>query len=101
MSRSVFGNYAALRRLAAGGMGEVLLARDTRQPSGKPVVIKRVLPHLARDLAYVDMFVAEAHMAARVKHANVVRVLEQGDVSGVPYMAMEVVHGRTLYEVLD
>ena len=67
----------------------------------KILVIKKMLPHLASQQQFVDMFVAEAQLAAQVQHRNVVQVLalEQQD-SGEYYMAMEYVPGTDLRQLL-
>lgn len=71
------GRYDVLGFLAAGGMAEVLLGR-LRGPAGfeHPVVLKRSLPHLARQPAFVEMFMEEARNIARIRHPNVVGVYE-------------------------
>jgi hypothetical protein len=77
------GRYALLERLGVGGMAEVYLAQQDG-PVGfqKKVVIKRILPHLAADPQFVDMFAREARVAARLSHANVVQIFELGEGDG-------------------
>ena len=69
------GRYQVVGRLATGGMAEVLLGKIIG-PRGfeQPVVLKRILPHLAAEPAFKRMFVQEAQMIAHVRHPNVVRV---------------------------
>jgi serine/threonine protein kinase len=90
-----FGRYELLRRLASGGMGEVFLAREA-EPPGRLVVIKRVLRHLAEDPQFVDLFVNEARVSARLTHPNIARTLEFGEVEGVWFLAIELVDGVDL-----
>jgi serine/threonine-protein kinase len=98
----VFGKYTLLSHLATGGMAEVYLAKQ-RGPSGfeKELVIKRILPHLAADPSFVQMFLAEATLAARVNHPNIAHIYELGDHEGDYYIAMEHVPGITLEKLLE
>jgi serine/threonine protein kinase len=75
MAAETLGKYELVRPLAQGGMAEIFLARQSG-PAGfeKQVVIKRVLPHLAADKDFVEMFLDEARLAARLSHPN-----EDGD----------------------
>src|SRR5438105_6501122 len=86
--------------LAAGGMGEVFLARQ-EGPAGfqKPAVVKRILSHLSREPSFVEMFLNEARVAALLAHPNIVQIFELGEEQGVYFIAMEFVHGRTLRAV--
>jgi len=93
-----FGRYTLLERLAVGGMGEVLLARVGNEP---PVVVKRVLPHLADDAGFKDLFLGEVRIAAQLHHKNVVRILELGEVNGAWFVAMDYVEGRDLRRALE
>ena len=98
----IFGKYTLLSHLATGGMAQVYLAKQ-RGPSGfeKELVIKRILPHLASDPSFVQMFLAEATLAARVNHPNIAHIYELGDHEGDYYIAMEYVAGITLEKILD
>lgn len=98
----IFGKYTLLSHLATGGMAQVYLAKQ-RGPSGfeKELVIKRILPHLAADPSFVQMFLAEATLAARVNHPNIAHIYELGDHEGDYYIAMEYVAGITLEKILD
>ena len=97
-----FGKYRLIRRIAAGGMGEVHLAKLTG-PSGfeKLVVIKRLLETRRSDTKYVEMFFSEARLAAQLTHSNIVQIFETGEVENVPYIAMEYVHGKSLRKIID
>ncbi len=96
------GKYRVLNQLATGGMGEVFLARH-EGPAGftKVVVVKRILPHLARDKAFVKMFLNEARLAAMLEHPNVVQIFELAEEAGTWFIAMEPVLGHSLREVSD
>ena len=81
-------------------MAEVFLARK-RGPAGfrKDLVIKRILPHLARSPSFVRLFLNEARVAALIDHPNLVHVSAFGEIDGQLYLAMEFVDGFTLQEV--
>lgn len=92
-----FGKYDLLKRIGAGGMGEVWLAR--RPVPGLPdeiCVLKKMLAHLADDRGYVGRFVDEGKVVVRLDHPALARVHEMGEVSGQLFMAMEYVDGQTL-----
>ncbi|MBN8615629.1 MAG: serine/threonine protein kinase [Deltaproteobacteria bacterium] len=91
------GRYEILGHLAAGGMAEVVLARLVG-PSRfeRPVVIKKILPQLAKEPAFVSMFLDEARLAARVRHPNVVQVTELSDNAGELFLVMEYLEGESL-----
>lgn len=96
-----FGKYTLIARLAAGGMGEIFLARlQGLAGFEKIVVIKRVLPHLAVQDRYIAMLLDEARIAARLSHPNICQVQELGEVGGEYYIAMEYLEGVTLAELL-
>lgn len=100
-----FGKYTLLSHLATGGMADVFLARQLG-PGGfqKECVIKRVLPTLAQDpgnQAFVEMFLQEARIAARLSHPNIVHILDFGQIDGDYFLAMEYVDGVTLESVLE
>ena len=96
-----FGEYILLKKIAAGGMGEIFLAKQTG-PTGfeKILVIKRILQHHLENEQYVDMFRSEARVAAMLSHSNVVQVFSMGEVDEHLYLAMEYVHGRSIKEVV-
>ena len=74
------GRYSLKKRLGIGGMAEVYLAeQDGPQQFKKTVVVKRILPSLAADAQFVQMFVREAQVAARLSHGNVVQIYELGE----------------------
>jgi serine/threonine-protein kinase len=98
----VFGRYEILRPLATGGMGEVLLARQTGIGGvDRLVVIKTVLPHLARDAEFLQRFLDETRVSSSLAHGNIVQVYEAGELDGEYFMAMEYVEGMDLKECLS
>ena len=95
-----FGKYDLLALLATGGMAEIWLARISGAGGfEKLVVIKRLLDQLAVKPDYVEMFLDEARINARLSHTNVVQVLELGQVEGKYFMAMEYVAGLSVAQV--
>ncbi len=94
------GKYWVRKKLAEGGMAEIYLCA-ARGPEGfeKDVVIKRIRPFLANDPEFVRIFVAEARLASRLNHANVVQIFDFDKHDDTYYLAMEYVRGRSLWEV--
>lgn len=94
------GDYRLRKRLAVGGMGEVYLGEKIG-PEGfvKPVVLKCVLPQLAKDPSFVQLFLDEARLAALLNHPNVAQVYDFGVVDGVYFIAMEYVPGYTFDDI--
>ena len=96
------GRYSVLGRLAVGGMAELFLGFD-QGPRGarRYVVIKRILPHVIEDAAYLDSFEQEAALSLRLQHSNICRVYEFGTDRSSPYLAMEFVHGVSMQQLLE
>ncbi len=107
-SEQAFGRYRLLERLGEGGMAEVYKAKSFGvEGFEKVLVIKRILPKLAEQPRFVDMFVHEAKLAVRLSHANIVQVFDLGRVDhpgGDPtsyFIAMEYVPGLDLATLLS
>jgi serine/threonine protein kinase len=100
-SSLIFGKYELIRRLALGGMGEVFLARQTGGVSGadRLVILKSLLPELAEQEGFVDQFLDEARVAAKLNHPNVVQMFEAGLWNGVYFIAMEYIRGENLSRI--
>ncbi len=95
------GKYELLKKLALGGMAEIFLARQTGvQGFEKIVVIKRILPHLAAQERFVQMFLNEARLAARFTHPNIVQIYDLGQDGEAYFLAMEYVHGEDLKSIV-
>jgi len=96
-----FGRYALLEKIGQGGMAEVFRAKSYGvEGFEKVLVIKRILPELAREPKFVEMFVREAKLSVRLSHANVVQVFDLGRVGDALFIAMEYVHGLDLATLL-
>ena len=97
-----FGRYQLLKRLGAGGMAEVFLARAaTGQLLERPVVIKRLLPHLNHNDHFTRMFLDEVRISASLQHANIVQVFDFGRIEHQYFLALEWIFGRSLYDVIS
>lgn len=94
-----FGRYRLLRKLASGGMGQVLLAMKGAKGFEKLVVIKRILPHLVEDEEFFQMFVDEATVAMRLDHPNIARINEFGEEQGVHFLEMEYISGEDIRRI--
>jgi hypothetical protein len=92
------GPYEILAPLGAGGMGEVYRARDTRL--GREVAVKVLPEELSSDTGRLRRFEKEARSASSLNHPNIVTIHDIGTTEGVSYMAMELVDGATLRELL-
>ncbi|MGC4114974.1 MAG: protein kinase [Myxococcales bacterium] len=96
-----FGKYELLQCIAAGGMGEVFLARELgRSGYDKLLVIKVLLPHLVKDPEFVRLFLDEARIAAQLNHPHIAAIYDLGQNEGSYFIAMEYVHGESL-EVIE
>lgn len=97
MSELIFGKYEVIRRIAIGGMGEIFLARQTGVAGfERLVILKNLLPELAKRPGFVDQFLDEARVAATLNHPNIVGIFEVGSWKGVYYLAMEYIRGDSL-----
>src|SRR3569832_264969 len=98
---SQFGRYTLIERLAAGGMAEVFRAKIVSSHGfEKVIVIKRILPHLAADPAFVSMFIEEAKLMAQLTHPKIVQALDFGDVGGQYFIALEYIDGADALALL-
>ncbi|MGH9885620.1 MAG: protein kinase domain-containing protein, partial [bacterium] len=99
---TILGKYKIVRRLTAGGMAEVFVAKQVGIGGfEKLVALKRIQRELleTRHRA-IELFLNEAKIAGRLTHPNIVQVLDVGEVQGALYLAMEYVHGKDLRSVI-
>ncbi|HEY1532737.1 MAG TPA: serine/threonine-protein kinase [Polyangiaceae bacterium] len=93
--------YELVGEIASGGMATVYLARLTGVGGFQRfVAMKRLHPHLANEKEFVEMFLDEARIAARIHHPNVVPILEVGASAVGYYLVMEYIEGDTLARLL-
>jgi len=93
--------YRIVGRIAAGGMAEIYLARmATSTGQDREVVLKRLLPELQSDHEFVQMFHDEARIASQLAHPNIVQIFELGELDGSLFIAMELLRGVNLRDIL-
>jgi serine/threonine-protein kinase len=98
LSGRTLDDFHVLRRLGAGGMGQVYLAEQVSLK--RRVALKILKSDLAADPKALQRFKREAESVARVTHANIVQVYQVGAADGLHYMALEYVEGRNLRDYL-
>ena len=91
-------HYRILRKLGAGGMGEVYLAHDTKL--GRDVAIKILPPHLSSDPDRLERFRREASIVANLNHPNIVTIFSVEETDGHYFFTMEHIDGQVLSAVV-
>jgi serine/threonine protein kinase/tetratricopeptide (TPR) repeat protein len=93
------GRFQILKKLGAGGMGEVYLAEDMRL--GRKVALKLLSEQLTKDRNRLSRFDLEAQSASALNHPNIITIYEMGDEGGRHFIATEFIDGVTLREHLS
>ena len=93
------GRYELLDRIGKGGMGVVYRARDTQLD--RLVALKMIVTELAEESETRERFIREARAAADLNHPNIIKIYDFGEQSGRAYIAMELLAGRNLVQVLE
>jgi tRNA A-37 threonylcarbamoyl transferase component Bud32 len=97
----LFGKFFVLQLLASGGMAEVYRAKVVGAAGfEKELALKRILAHRARDTGFIRMLVNEAKLTAQLTHSNIAQIYECGAVDGTYFIAMELVNGVSMKEVM-
>ena len=96
---AIFGRYQIVRPIGSGGMAAVYEAQHV--DLHKRVALKVLHAYLALRLDVVQRFVLEARAASRFSHPHVVGISDIGSIERVPFMAMDLLEGEPLGEVLD
>ena len=92
------GSYEIIAALGSGGMGEVYRARDSRLE--RDVAVKILTGEFAADTAWLHRFEREARSASALNHPNIVTIHELGRDGAIHFIAMELIEGKTLRELL-
>ncbi|HEX4516246.1 MAG TPA: serine/threonine-protein kinase, partial [Polyangiaceae bacterium] len=95
-----FGRYELIDRISAGGMAEVFRARDAER-GGAIVALKKILPHVAEDEEFIEMFTDEARIASSLEHPHIARTLDFGSIGTSYYIAFEYVRGKDMRAVYE
>ncbi|MBA3454362.1 MAG: serine/threonine protein kinase [Deltaproteobacteria bacterium] len=97
-----FGPYVVHEQLGAGGMASVHRA-EQRGIAGfsKPVALKRMFDNFADDPSFVQSFATEAQLASLLRHDHIAQAYDFGKVGSTYYIAMELVPGPTLQEMMN
>ena len=91
--------YELLEKIGQGAMGAVYKARQTSM--NRLVAIKVLNPRLAGNPDFIQRFMREAHLAAKLSHNNIVQAIDVGSVGAVHYFVMEYVPGTSIKEELE
>jgi len=94
-----FGSYEVKALIAAGGMGEVYRAVDTRL--NRTVAIKTLPEHLAKDPEHRERFKREARIISSLNHPNICTLYDVGTQDDIHYLVMEHIDGETLQRRLE
>jgi hypothetical protein len=98
-SLTAVGDYDLLEKVAEGGMGAIYRARN--RGTGQVVAVKVMPPHMAQSPVLLKRFEQEFRAASRLDHPNIVRALDFGEHSGMPFLVMEFVEGESLGNRLE
>jgi serine/threonine protein kinase len=92
-------NYRIVRKIGAGGMGEVFLAEDTRLD--RKVALKLLPDHLTNDESRLRRFIREAKAASALNHPNIITIHEIVQERSGYYIATEYIEGQTLRRLMQ
>ena len=93
------GNFLLERELGSGGMGGVYMGRD--KMLDRPVAVKVMQKEFGSDAEFVEKFKREAQSAAKLIHPNIAQIYSYGICDGMPYIAMELAAGGSLYSIMN
>ena len=87
------------RELGSGGMGGVYMGRD--KMLDRPVAVKVMLKELGSDTTFIEKFKKEAQSSAKLIHPHIAQIYSYGIYNGMPYIAMELASGGSLYSMMN
>ncbi len=97
----VLGEYILLEKISTGGMAEVYKAKKKGVKGFEKIVaLKKILPHLAEDEEFIEMFIDEAKVASKLNHPNIAQIYDLGKINSSYFIAMEYVLGKDLKSIL-
>ncbi len=99
LGRTIAARYRLIKRLGAGGMSTVYLARHVIIE--RLSAIKILHQNLSLNPAYRERFLREARAVNRINHKNIVEITDLGEADGVAYLVMEYVEGESLLAALQ
>ena len=99
LRRATGGRYRVYRRLATGGMASVYAAKHA--DLGRALVVKVLLPHLARDGEMRERFRREAEASAQLLHPHICQILDYGELENTVYLVMPYLPGGSLAESIS
>ncbi len=98
---SMLGEYILLEKISTGGMAEIYKAKKKGVKGFEKIVaLKKILPHLAEDEEFIEMFIDEAKVASKLNHPNIAQIYDLGKINGSYFIAMEYVLGKDLKTIL-
>ena len=99
--KNKLGRYEILHELGRGGLGVVYAALD--QSTGAVIALKTLDPALSanRNANFAEFFRKGGHSTWRLRHRNIIEILDAGEVEGIAYVAMELLEGESLRKMLD
>src|ERR671911_1612139 len=98
---NTLGRYEILHELGRGAIGAVYAARD--RSTGAVVALKTLDPALFNqpDANFAELFLKDARSAGRLRHRNIVKIHDAGEAGGTAYVAMDLLEGESLRNMLD
>ena len=95
---TIIAGFEILEKVGQGGMGAVFRARQLSMD--RIVALKILPPKLAQDPVFIQRFLNEARVSARLSHLNIINGIDCGEAGGYTFFAMEFVDGRTVKQIL-